>query len=132
VIARLLALVLLLFAGVAAAAEITVFYLGTPDCPYCRQWESRTRSGFLASPEGKAVTYVEVIGETLRRPIEERHYPAPYRWAYAQVGPNRGVPRFLLAVDRKVVHTAFGTDGFELVFLPALRKVLAARSPEKT
>jgi hypothetical protein len=132
---RRLALCLLLCmcagAALAQAQVVEVFYLGTPDCPYCRQWESRTRAGFLASPEGKAVTYVEIRAETLRRPIEARHYPPRYKWVHEQVGDSRGVPRFLLAVDGKVMHTAFGTDGFEKVFLPALKKVLARRSLEK-
>jgi hypothetical protein len=132
---RGLALSLMLFLAAGAAVGqgkgIEVFYLGAPDCRYCRQWESRTRPAFLTSPEGKAVTYVEIRGETLRQPIEARHYPAKYQWVYEQVGDSRGVPRFLLAVDGKVVHSAFGTDGFEMVFLPALRKVLARRSLEK-
>ena len=129
------ALSLLLFlaagAALAQAKAVEVFYLGTPDCPYCRKWESQTRPGFLASPEGKAVTYVEIRGETLRQPIEARHYPPRYKWVHEQVGDSRGVPRFLLAVDGKVMHSAFGTDGFEKVFLPALRKILARRSQEK-
>jgi len=131
---RLALSLLLFFATGAVPAQgprIEMFYLGTPDCPFCRQWESRTRPGFLASAEGKAVTYVEIRGETLRQPIEARHYPPKYRWVFEQVGPSRGVPKFLLAVDGKVVHTAFGTDGFELVFLPALRKLLGHRSMEK-
>jgi len=115
----------------ASGDGIEMFYLGAPDCPYCRQWESRTRPGFLASPEGQAVKFVEIRGETLRQPIEARHYPPAYQWVFEQVGPSRGVPRFLLAVDGKIVHSAFGTDGFEKVFLPALKNTLARRSPEK-
>ncbi len=130
-----LALSLMLFlatgAALAQTKAVEVFYLGAPDCPYCRKWESQTRPGFLASPDGKAVTYVEVKGRTLREPIEARHYPARYQWVFEQVGPSIGVPRFLLAVDGKVVHSAFGTDGFEKVFLPALKKVLARRLLEK-
>ena len=118
-------------AALAQAKAVEVFYLGAPDCPYCRKWESQTRPGFLASPEGKAVTYVEIRAKTLREPIEERHYPARYKWVYEQVGESRGVPRFLLAVDGKVQHSAFGTDGFEKVFLPALKTVLARRLLEK-
>ena len=131
---RLALSVLLFLAAGAAAAQakaVEVFYLGAPDCPYCRKWESRSRAAFLASPEGKAVTYVEIHGKTLREPIEARHYPPRYQWVFEQVGPSLGVPRFLLAVDGKVVHSAFGTDGFEKVFLPALKKVLARRSLEK-
>lgn len=118
-------------AVLAQAKAVEVFYLGAPDCPYCRKWEAQTRPGFLASAEGKAVTYVEIKGETLRQPIVERHYPPRYKWVYEQIGDSRGVPRFLLAVDGQVRHSAFGTDGFEKVFLPALRRVLAQRALEK-
>ncbi len=127
-----LSLLLLVATGVASAPDksIEVFYLSTPDCPYCAHWESQTRPGFLASPEGRAAKFVEIRGETLRRPIEARHYPPEYQWVYRQLGPSRGVPRFVLAVDGRVVLSAYGTGGFETELLPALRAVLASRSME--
>jgi hypothetical protein len=122
-----LALLALAVALPAAAAEIVVLYLGAPDCPYCRHWESQSRPALLASPEAKAIRYVEVHGETLRQPIEARHYPPEYRWVYDQVGPSRGVPRFLLAIDGRVTLSAFGTGGYSRVFLPALKEAVAKR-----
>lgn len=132
---RRLVLALLLFAaaGIASAQarRFDMFYLSAPDCPYCARWESQSRAAFLASPEGRAVNFVEVRGETLRQPIEARHYPARYRWAYDQVGPSAGVPRFLLAVDGKVVLSAFGTGGFRNKFLPGLRAAIAKHPLEQ-
>ena len=118
-------LLALSFGAAAQTPRIEVFYLSAPDCPYCRHWESQTRPGFLASPEGKAVRYVEIHGETLRQPIEERHYPPEHRWVFQQIGPSRGVPRFLLAIDGKVVLSAYGTGGYTTKFLPALKEALA-------
>jgi hypothetical protein len=115
-----------------ANGRIEVFYLGTPDCPYCRRWESQSRPALLASPEGKAVQYVEIRGETLRQPIDARHYPPEHRWVFEQIGPSRGVPRFLLAIDGKVVLSALGTDGYSMKFLPALKEAVARRQMEKT
>jgi hypothetical protein len=129
---RLLLGLALLCAATAAAAGIDVFYLATPDCPYCRHWEATSRDTFLASPEGRAVNYVEIHGETLRQPIDARHYPPQYLWVFEQVGPSRGVPRFLLAIDGKVVMSAFGTNAYRTQFLPALRAALAERPLEKT
>ncbi len=120
-----IALFALAFALPAAAAEIIVLYLGTPDCPYCRQWEAQSRPALLGSPEARSFRYVEVIGETLRRPIEARHYPAEFRWVYEQIGPSRGVPRFLLAVDGRVTVSAFGTGGYSTQFLPRLKQAVA-------
>jgi len=76
----------------ARATEVVVLYLGTPGCPYCLQWEAQARPALLASPEARAFRYVEVRGETLRRPIEARHYPPESSWMYEQIGPSRGVP----------------------------------------
>lgn len=111
----------------AAASEIVFLYLGTPDCPYCQHWESQSRPALLASPEAKAMRYVEVQGETLRRPIEARHYPAEFRWVYEQVGPSRGVPRFVLAVDGRVTHSGYGTGSYASVILPALREAVTKK-----
>jgi hypothetical protein len=122
----------LLCSATVASARIDVFYLATPDCPYCRHWEATSRDAFLASREGRAVNYVEIRGETLRRPIDARHYPPEYMWVFEQIGPSRGVPRFLLAIDGKVVMSAFGTSNYRTQFLPALRAALAERPMEKT
>ena len=112
--------------------RLQVFYLSTPDCPYCAHWESQSRAALLASPEGKAVRFVEIRGNTLREPIEARHYPPEHRWVFEQIGPSRGVPRFLLAVDGKIVVSALGTGGYTTKFLPALKEAVARRQMEKS
>ncbi len=120
-----IALLALAIALPSAAADIVVLYLGTPDCPYCRHWETQSRQALLDSPEARSFRYVEVQGETLRRPIEARHYPAEFRWVYEQIGPSRGVPRFLLAVDGRVTFSAYGTGGYSTQFLPRLKQTIA-------
>jgi hypothetical protein len=129
---RILLALALTFAATSALARVEVFYLSTPDCPYCRHWEATSRDAFLASPEGKAVTFVEIRGETLRQPIDARHYPPEYQWVFEQIGRSRGVPRFLLAINGKVVMSAYGTNAYRIQFLPALRAALAERPLEKT
>jgi len=130
-LARAFAAFLLLASALPARSEsrIEMFYLGTPDCPYCQHWEARARQELLASPEGKAIRYVEIRGETLRQPITAHHYPPEYRWVYDQIGPSRGVPRFLLAVDGRITVSVLGTGGYNEIFLPALRATLASRAP---
>lgn len=117
-----------LLESVRQDSRIEMFYLSAPDCPYCTHWESRAKAELLASPAGQALRFVEIRGETLRAPITARHYPPEFRWVFEQVGPSRGVPRFLLAVDGKVVLSAFGTGGYADVFLPALKAVVARRA----
>jgi hypothetical protein len=109
-------------------SKLEVFYLGTPDCPYCRQWESKARGDLLAWTGGMSIAYVEIRGETLRAPITDRHYPPQYRWVYEQIGPSRGVPRFLLTIDGKVRLSTLGINRYEEVFFPILKEVAARRA----
>lgn len=113
---------------VRADSKLEVFYLAAPDCPYCVQWESKARGELLQWSADKNLGYVEIRGETLQRPITDRHYPAEYRWVYEQIGPSRGVPRFLLAVDGRILLSAYGTNRYAEIFLPALKEVTARRA----
>jgi hypothetical protein len=76
----------------------------------------------------KGVHYVEIRGETLRQPIGERHYPAEYQKVFQQVGPSRGVPRFLRAVDGRVRLNTVGTHRYDEIFLPILKQSRTART----
>src|SRR6185369_7860407 len=69
-----------------------------------------------------------VRGETLRAPIVERHYPPEYLSVYQQIGPSRGVPRFLLTIDGKVRLSAFGIYRYDEIFLPILKQVAERRA----
>lgn len=109
-------------------SKLEVFYLGAPDCPYCTQWESKARGDLLLWTAGMSIAYVEIRGETLRQPITDRHYPPQYRWVYEQVGPSRGVPRFLLTIDGRVRLSTFGINRYEEVFFPILKEVAARRA----
>jgi hypothetical protein len=109
-------------------SRLEMFYLSAPDCPYCTHWESQAKDELLAWSADKALSFVEIRGETLRQPITERHYPPEYRWVYEQIGPSRGVPRFLLAVDGRVLLSTYGTNRYREVFFPALKKVTARRA----
>jgi len=112
-------------------SKLEVFYLGAPDCPYCIQWERRARGDLLSWTGGMQIGYAEIRGETLREPILERHYPSQYQWVYQQVGPSRGVPRFLLAIDGKVRLSTLGVNRYEEVFFPILKEVAARRANPK-
>ena len=109
-------------------STIEVIYLGANDCPYCHHWEARAKGELLASPEGKAIRFVEVKGETLKRPILENDYPADHKWIFQRIGPSRGVPRFLLVIDGKITLDAYGTNRYTSVFLPAVRDAIARRA----
>lgn len=111
-----------ILAQVKPDSRLEVFYLGAPDCPYCIEWELNERDDLVVWTTRREIGYAEILAETLRQPIVERHYPASHRWVFQQIGPSRGVPRFLLAVDGRVILSAFGTHRYKDQFLPALRE----------
>ncbi len=111
----------------ASAGGIAVVYLGTHDCFYCQHWEAARKPELLAMLRGRPASLVEVRGETLAEPIVERHFPAEYRWVYRAVGEVRGVPRFLLLVDGRIVLRVHGTSDYSELVVPRLRAELARK-----
>jgi len=123
----MLAIALSAFAVMAEETKrIDIVYLGTDDCFYCQHWQAARKPELLAAIRGTRARLVEIHGETLSQPIIERHYPPDYRWLYREVGDLRGVPRFFLVVDGKIVLRVIGTNAYSQVFLPRLQQVLAA------
>ena len=59
-----------------AASDLTVIYVGGRDCPPCTQWKNTQKARWLASPEYKKVTWVEVESPNLREAYKERYWPA--------------------------------------------------------
>ena len=109
-------------------SRLEVFYLGTPDCPYCQHWEAKARGELVVWAAANGVDYVEIRGETLRLPIDDRHYPAQHKPVFQQIGPSRGVPRFLLAVDGRIRLNTAGTNRYAEIFLPILKQVAERRA----
>lgn len=112
------------------STKLDIIYLSTDDCIYCKRWEARSKDALLNSPEGKGATFYAVKGETLQKPIEAQHYPSQLKWVYEQIGPSRGVPRFLLAMDSKIVLDVY-ERGYSTTFLPALRELVSRRDSAK-
>jgi len=108
-----------------AAGGVEVFYIGTDDCFYCQHWEAARRPELLAAMRGTTARLVEIRGESISKPVTERHYPRQHRWLYAQLGDVRGVPRFVLAVDGRIILKTQGTSDYSKNFEPAVRAALA-------
>ncbi|HSS83488.1 MAG TPA: hypothetical protein VLL30_06880 [Reyranella sp.] len=92
-----------------AASDLTVIYVGGWDCPPCTQWKNTQKARWLASPEYKQVTWVEVESPKLKDAYKERYWPADLRPVLAQIPRKSGTPRFLIVRDGKLVSNEFGT-----------------------
>jgi hypothetical protein len=117
-----------ILAQVKPGSRLEVFYLGAPDCPYCIHWEMKERDDLIVWTAARGIGFAEILGETLRQPITARHYPPQHRWVFEQIGPSRGVPRFLLAADGRVILSAFGTNRYKDAFFPALEEAATHRA----
>ncbi len=110
--------------AVDKSSRLDVVYLGSEDCQFCQQWEFGSRVKLLESREARAFSFHEIKNDTLAKPITAGDYPAGLQWVYKQVGTTRGVPRFLLAIDGRVVMNSFGTGEYRRDFLPALNEIV--------
>ena len=100
---------LMAIAPTRAASDLTMIYVGGWDCPPCTQWKNTQKARWLASPEYRQVTWVEVESPKLRDAYKERYWPADLRPVLAQLPRKSGTPRFLIVRDGKVVSNEFGT-----------------------
>lgn len=108
---------------------IEVVYLGTDDCFYCQHWQAARKPELLALLRGRQARLVEIRGDTQEQPITERHYPLELKWLFRDLGELRGVPRFVLVVDGKVVLRVHGTSNYTAILEPRLRAELARQRP---
>ncbi len=112
---------------VKPSSDVALVYLSTPDCTWCRHWEKTFRGRYFQSAAGKSLRFVEVKGATLKTGVLESDWPAAEKDVATQVGSLRGVPRFVVVVDRRVVANHAGLGGWELRVEPLLQQILAWR-----
>lgn len=113
---------------VTAASNILVLYIGAHDCQYCAYWETGARNDWRASAAFQQVSYREVIVPFFIDTGDERHWPADLRWIRDHTNVKRGTPRFLVAVDGKVVLNKFGTASWGKDVLPLVDSLLKRKS----
>jgi hypothetical protein len=106
-----------------AASEVEVVYIGGWDCPYCILWQDKYKADWLASPEFKQVTWIEVDVPHLREAYEEQYWPGELKAVLDQIPHKSGTPRFLIVSKGKLVFNTAGANQWERT-LRALRNVL--------
>jgi len=100
-----------------------VIYVGGWDCQPCTAWKSKYKASWLASPEYKQVTWIEVEAPKLKEAYQERFWPGDLRPILDQLPRKSGTPRFLIVKDDKIIANEFGTSRWSK-FLADLKKQL--------
>ena len=93
-----------------AASEVKVIYVGGWDCQPCSNWKNQYKAAWLASPEFKKVTWVEVDPPKLKEAYQERYWLGDLKPILDQLPRKTGTPRFLIVQDGKIVSNEFGTN----------------------
>ncbi|UYN94284.1 MAG: hypothetical protein KIT25_19925 [Enhydrobacter sp.] len=108
---------------VRAASDLKVIYVGGWDCTPCLAWRNKYKAEWLASPEFKRVTWIEVEAPRLKEAYQQRYWPAELHAVLEQLPRKSGTPRFLIVRDGEVVSNEFGSSKW-LVTMAELRKLL--------
>ena len=106
-----------------AAPDIKVIYIGGWDCPPCTTWKNKYKAEWLASPEYRRVTWIEVDAPKLKEAYQERYWPGDLKPILDQLARKSGTPRFLIVRDGRVVANEFGASKWANI-MTELRKVL--------
>ena len=95
-----------------AAADIKVIYVGGWDCPPCTAWKNANKATWIASPEFRQVTWIEVDAPKLKEAYQERYWPGELKPILDQLPRKSGTPRFLIVEDGRIVSNEFGTSNW--------------------
>jgi len=106
-----------------AAPALTVIYIGGWDCQPCTAWKNKYKADWLASPQYKQVTWIEVEAPKLKEAYQERFWPGDLRPILDQLPRKSGAPRFLIVQDGRVIANEFGTSQWTKI-LAELKKQL--------
>ena len=99
-----------MLAPARTASEIKVVYVGGWDCPPCTAWKNANKATWIASPEFRHVTWIEVDVPKLKEAYQERYWPGELKSILDQLPRKSGTPRFLIVEDGRIVSNEFGTS----------------------
>lgn len=100
-----------------------MIYVGGWDCPSCSAWKNEYKAAWLASPEYKQVTYVEVNSPRLVEAYQKRYWPGDLAPILEQIPHRSGTPRFLVVQDGRIIANRFGVGEWKMI-LATLDKLL--------
>lgn len=106
------------------APKVTLLYVGAEDCAPCRAWQQHDKVAFAATTTFARLTYREVRSATLFNVLSDENWPEDMRGYRSLLGPDAGVPLWLVISDAQVVHRGMGSTQWNSGVLPELRKLL--------
>jgi hypothetical protein len=104
---------------------LTLLYVRSSACPYCREWELFAEPEWLRSPARSRVSYRVLDFLHFSDITADSGWPEDLRWVRDELRLTRGTPRYILIRDRTILGSHFGTNRWQSDVLPAIRQALA-------
>jgi hypothetical protein len=104
--------------------EVTLLYVGANDCAPCRSWQRNEKIVFSASIEFARLKYREVKSPTLFDVLADENWPEDLRPYRSLLGPDVGVPLWLVIADGRVVRMGMGPHQWNSDVVPSLKTLL--------
>ncbi len=108
-----------------ADRPVTLIYVTSGACYYCRQWENFVEPEWVRSPERSRLSYRVVDFPHFGNITSDSRWPEDLRWVRDELRLTRGTPRFILVKDRKILASYFGTRSWQSEMVPTIRLALA-------
>jgi hypothetical protein len=104
--------------------QVTLLYVGAEDCAPCREWQQHEKIAFTTSAEFARLRYREVKSPTLFKLLKDENWPEELRGYRDLLGPDAGVPLWLVIADEQVIQRGMGPSQWRSDVLPKLIKLL--------
>jgi hypothetical protein len=95
--------------GGAMAQSVVVVNVYAWDCPPCIHWHNTYKKAWMNSAEFQKVRYVEIDSPTIRQAYNAKYWPDDLNPILKQT-EGRGVPRYLIIKDGKIVSDQYGVE----------------------
>ena len=104
--------------------QVTLLYVGAEDCAPCREWQQHEKLAFSASAEFARLEYREIKSPTLFNLLKDENWPEDLRRYRDLLGPNAGVPLWLVIADEQVIQRGMGPSQWHSDVLPKISRLL--------
>lgn len=94
--------------SVTESSEILIVYVGARNCPPCLRFKTRDYPVWIESEEYGHVRYWEIDFPRFQRTDEDRYWPVDLRRVREKAYVRRGAPRWIIAVNRRIVSNQRG------------------------
>ena len=103
--------------------RLVLVYVGADDCAPCRTWQ-RDQAPTLRSPIFARLIYREVKSPRLLDVMKDDYWPDDLRPLQTQLGPDAGVPLWLVIADGAIVGRGRGASEWNRTILPILQSLV--------